>query len=537
MTDPTPAEAKSDLDANVKRARFARAEHRARQHNDAHADDGPTHAIVQHPEIPAGDATLVDTAAGLSKLIAHLRDAGSFSYDSEFIGELTYTPKLCLIQVSTTKRVGLIDPLGGIDLKPFWELVADASVEKITHAGEQDVEPVIRHLGREAQNVFDTQIACGFIGMAYPVALAKLVAELLGGKIGKALTFSHWDQRPLSPSQLRYAADDVRYLPALRIEIGKRLEATGHCAWAREEFNAMCDARLYEFNPDRAYLKIRGATSLGASGLAVLRELVIWRDAVARAHDVPPRAFLRDEVLIDLARSPVKSLEKLARTRGLPRPVEAAHGKEIIDATQRGLATPPGKYPFARTHEPTPSERFAADALWAAAQCLCVGQSMDVALVTSRQEIGDFHRHAIAKTDASHLSLMQGWRREALGEPLLAPPSAASAASCDAVGRRRAAALDVTLEGRHVPHLARRLRRGLRIGEDTGIRKPKIKYPATSGGLSMLLPTFSRDRNQQFQIRSRPPRRSRRQSRYCDCRSVRRQPCRRGPAARPGRRR
>ena len=77
--------------------------------------------------------------------------------------------------------------------------------------------------------------------------------------------------------------------------------------------------------------------------------------------------------MIDLSRSPVKSLEKLARVRGLPRPVEAAHGKELVDATLRGLSLPPGKYPFARTHEPTPSERFAADALWAAAQCLCVG--------------------------------------------------------------------------------------------------------------------------------------------------------------------
>src|SRR5688572_9878660 len=181
---------KTDLDANVKRARYARAHHRSRQHADAHSDDHAdadvaNSSVVEHPHVPAGDAALVATEAGFHELLSHLRSIGSFAYDSEFIGELTYIPKLCLIQVATSARVALIDPLAGFDLKPFWELIADASVEKITHAGEQDVEPVVRHLGTEAKNVFDTQIACGFIGMAYPVALAKLVSEMLGARLGK----------------------------------------------------------------------------------------------------------------------------------------------------------------------------------------------------------------------------------------------------------------------------------------------------------------------------------------------------------------
>ena len=418
---PSPA-----INANVKRARFARAQHRAKQHADAHEDEhnngGANHAaaIPKRAGVPQGDALLVTTADGLNELLAHLRAAGSFAYDSEFIGELTYIPKLCLVQVATTDRVALIDPLAaGIDLKPFWELIADPSVEKVVHAGAQDVEPVVRHLGTEAKNVFDTQIACGFIQMAYPVALAKLVMELIGAKLAKALTFSHWDQRPLSPSQLRYAADDVRYLPLLRQEIGKRLDAAGHWDWAREEFDAMCDAKLYQFDPETAYLRVRGATSLSAHALAVLRELVIWRDGVARAHDVPPRAFLKDEILIDLSRQPVKSLEKLDRVRGLPRPVEAAHGREIVEATARGLATPPGKFPFARTIEPSPTERFRADAVWAAAQCICIGKGIDPALVTSRQEVGEFVRHVHQGREPRENGLMKGWRRAALGEPLI----------------------------------------------------------------------------------------------------------------------
>jgi ribonuclease D len=412
----------ADVSANVRRARFARSQHRARQHEDAHAESteshGPAAAVPDHPGVPRGDAALIASDAALAELLSQLRVAGSFAYDSEFIGELTYVPKLCLIQVATTDRVALIDPLAGIDLKPFWEIVADESVEKITHAGQQDVEPVIRHLGREAKNVFDTQIACGFIGMAYPVALAKLVSELVGAKLGKGLTFTHWDQRPLSNSQLRYAADDVRYLPALRSAIGQRLQTAGHVDWARQEFAAMCDAKLYQFDPDTAYLRVRGATSLSSQGLAILRELVVWRDAMARSHDVPPRAFLKDEILVDLARSPVKSVEKLGRVRGLPRPVEHAHGTEIIEATARGLAVPPGKFPFSRHVEPSPTERFRADTLWAAAQCICASKNIDTALVTSRQEVGEFLRHARSGTEPKS-PLLEGWRRHALGDPLL----------------------------------------------------------------------------------------------------------------------
>jgi ribonuclease D len=361
----------------------------------------------------------VSTVAALSELIAHLRVAGSFAYDSEFIGELTYVPKLCLIQVSTRERVALIDPLVNLDLRTFWELIADPSLEKIVHAGEQDIEPVFRNIGRPAANVFDTQIACGFIGMAYPVSLGKLVQELTGTRLGKGLTFSHWDQRPLSAMQLRYAADDVRYLPAMRQEIGQRLGDGERAQWAREESESLCDPSQYVFNPDTNFTRVRGATSLSPQGLAILRELTIWRDRVARAHDVPPRAFLRDEILIDLSRQPVKSVDKLVRVRGLPRPVEQANGAEIVEATLRALSTPPSALPANRSVEPTPTERFRADAVWAAAQALCIGKSIDPALVTSRQEIGEFHRTITRGDDVESSPLMKGWRRQALGAPLL----------------------------------------------------------------------------------------------------------------------
>jgi ribonuclease D len=409
-----------DRPAKSRSRPYSRGDHRARSHASAHSDAPlPPENTPDLPLVPRGPAPLLTTDAELRELIGHLRAAGRFAYDSEFIGELTYHPKLCVLQVASAERVALVDPLAKVDLTPFWELLCDPAVEKIVHAGDQDVEPVVRHLGRAPANFFDTQIAAGFVGLPYPVSLSKLVGELIGAKLGKGLTFTHWDQRPLSPMQLRYAADDVRYLPAVRAELGRRLDAAGHAAWAREECEALCEPTQYTFNPETQYLRVKGAGSLQPRNLAVLRELTVWRDAAARKADLPPRAFLRDEILIDLSRNPAKSVDKLDRVRGLPRPVEHEHGAAIVEATLRAWSSPATALPAQRDAEQAPTERFRSDALWAAAQAICAGNGIDSAIVTSRQEMADFYRAVSTGGDVSHLRVMNGWRREALGEPLI----------------------------------------------------------------------------------------------------------------------
>jgi len=406
----------------LKNYRPTRPHHRAKAHEDAHdIEEGDVPGLTRgNALIYSGEPRLITTQPALMDLISRLRASGSFAYDSEFIGELSYLPKLCLIQTATAREIGLIDPIDtGLNLTPFWELVADPSVEKIVHAGQQDLEPVMRHLNRPGQNVFDTQIAAGFVGMSYPTSLSKLVKEMIGVRLGKGLTFTHWDARPLSAQQLRYGANDVRYLPAVRAELGQRLEKLGQLKWAQAECDAQTDVGLYRFDPETAYLKVRGAGGLPPQNLAVLRELAIWRDGAARQHDVPPRAFLKDEILIDLARSPVKSVEKLERVRGLPRPVEQAHGAAIVAATRAGLNAPAADMPEPRAVEESPSDKHRADALWALVQCICIGKSVDPDLVTSRAEVARWYRSLADGSNGEDFRLMTDWRREAVGELLL----------------------------------------------------------------------------------------------------------------------
>src|SRR2546421_9369338 len=162
---------------------YSRSMHRSRSHDSAHAETQlPEAKIPHHPLIPRNAPELIATQEALAALIAELRSSGRFAYDSEFIGELTYRPKLCLIQVASAQRVSLIDPLAELDLSNFWELICDPSIQKIVHAGSQDVEPVVRHIGKEPANLFDTQIAAGFAGLSYPIALPPLGVEICGAK-------------------------------------------------------------------------------------------------------------------------------------------------------------------------------------------------------------------------------------------------------------------------------------------------------------------------------------------------------------------
>jgi ribonuclease D len=397
-----------------------RSRHRAASHVSAHADaeHQKAHKIVDHPLVPQGPAQVITDQSALAQLLDHLREMRSFAYDSEFIGELSYDPRLCLLQVATTAQVALIDPMAPIDLTPFWEILADQRIEKIVHAGEQDIEPVARLIQRPCANLFDTQIAAGFIALAYPVSLSKLVGQITGAKLGKGLTFTHWDQRPLSAVQLRYAADDVRYLPAVRAAIGAKLDELGHTAWAAEECAGLCDPKRYSFDPDADFLRLRGAGTLSATGLAVVRELMIWRESMARSADVPPRAYLRDEILIDIARHPPKELDRLERIRGLPRPVEQEHGSTILRLVQQGLSRPLKGLP-PQPREPTPAERFRGDSLWALLQCLCLGRGIDANLVASRQDVTELDRLLASDSDIAQHRLMRGWRGEAVGTKML----------------------------------------------------------------------------------------------------------------------
>jgi len=387
--------------------------------------------VLDHPEVPVGDPRIISNQPSLLALAEELRTLGRFGYDTEFIGEQTYYPHICLIQIGTPQFIALIDPLEEIDLTPLWQLIADPDVETVVHAGQQDLEPVPRLIDKPPANIFDVQIAAGFVGLQYPSSLSRLVKDLLHVDLGLGAKFSQWDTRPLTAMQKEYAANDVRYLPLIHTRLIEQLEACGNLAWCREECATLCDRSLYEFDAGAQRRRMKGIDTLSAHEDAALRRLLLWRDETAREYDAPPRALVGDAVLMTLARSLPRDQAALHQIRGLPRPIKKRHGQELIDLINEALEQPTAQKaqsPLANVNRRYDRERAEINRLWEIVREKAVARSIDPALVTSKKELGRLVRIMMYAQDRSpghtpSLRFDEGWRKELLGELTRAAPA------------------------------------------------------------------------------------------------------------------
>ena len=189
------------------------------------------------PSQPLRELETVRTPEALADLCRQLKKAGRFALDTEFVGERTYLPRLCLVQVATTDFIALVDTLAVGTMEPLWDLVADPTVGKVLHAAREDLRLAYFGGGKRLPGgVFDTQIAAGLIGLpSYPLSYARLAEALMGVKLNKAETRSEWDRRPLTPAQLEYARDDVRYLLPIQDKLDRLLERLDREEWLTEE--------------------------------------------------------------------------------------------------------------------------------------------------------------------------------------------------------------------------------------------------------------------------------------------------------------
>ncbi len=360
----------------------------------------------------------------IAELAERASSGGRIAIDTEFVSERRYQALLCLVQVAVPDpdaeagvRTEVLDPLeGDLDFSPLARVLAEPSVEVLMHAGRQDVAILRRSWNTEVTNVFDTQVAAGFLGFGNQEGYESLVRKVLRVQLRGSEGFTKWDRRPLTAQQLEYAGDDARLLLALGEELERRLEERGRLEWAREESRALEDVSD-ERDADRSYEKLPRLGRLSDSARAVARELTEWREQEARTADRPPGTVLPDQALVELARRTPRDRNGLEQIRGLPPQMLHRRGDELLAAVARGRDRPAPEAP------PEPSPRDSADApLVSLAQALVRHRSMEsgvaVELIATQSELATLV-HSLRRGDnGDSVRVSHGWRRELVGEEL-----------------------------------------------------------------------------------------------------------------------
>ena len=370
---------------------------------------------------PSADVTYARTTGAVAAVAAQARATGRLGLDTEFLRERTYFAKLCLVQVATPRAITLIDPLAGCDLTPLAEVLADPEVEVILHAGRQDLQIMHELSGLAPRNVFDVQVAAAFAGYGASLAYGRLVEETVGAKLAKAESYTDWTRRPLSPAQLAYAADDVRYLLPAADRLKDQLTQLGRLEWAREEMRSLQGTALYGRGEDDLWQKVAGHGVLSAQQTAILKELAIWRDQAAAGRDVPRAWLIKDPTLLELARRAPATPAELQAIRGLDAHEIARAGEGILAAIARGQQAQPISARPRPSKEHVARARMLGNLADAVVRARAEGAGIAPELVATRAELEALLMDVmLGHASPERHRLLTGWRGDLAGQAVLA---------------------------------------------------------------------------------------------------------------------
>jgi ribonuclease D len=366
---------------------------------------------------PVTDYALIDTQVRLTGATDAIARAPVVGLDTEFIGESTYEPDLCLVQVSTTDAIYLIDPLARLDLRPFWAALTAPEREVIAFAARQEMLFCLRFAGRLPGRLFDPQLAAGLVAYPYPTSYGNLVQQALGERVEGGETLTDWRQRPLSRQQLTYAAEDVRHLLPLRERLLARADEMQRRAWFDAEFERQ--ATQIQTQRDEPWRRMSGLSGFNRRELAIVRELWTWRDAEARAGNVPSRRVLSDDLLVVIARRAPKTTAELFSLRGLDRPALRRAGRELVGAVQTAQTLPEAELPSIGKRDPAQVGILSSLAS-ILANGLAAQHQVNPQLLATSADIQDFVRWEMNDRQGAPPPLLEGWRGEILGQELQA---------------------------------------------------------------------------------------------------------------------
>ena len=360
---------------------------------------------------------IITTTSDLSALCNDLSTDTFVAVDTEFMRESTFWPELCLIQIAGTKREAIIDPMAsGIDLKPFFELMANKNVVKVFHAARQDVE-IIWIQGKVIPTpMFDTQVAAMVCGFGDQIGYENIVRRLAKAEIDKSSRFTDWSRRPLSAKQLAYAMSDVTHLRVVYEKLKKELDASGREPWLEEEMAILTAPETYTARPEDAWKRIK-FRARNKKQVAVLMSVSAWREREAQERNVPRSRVLKDDALTEVASQAPATAETLRELRALPKGYASSRiGDAILAAVKAGLALDPATIPAPAEDrvQLTDAASAAAEVLRLVLKIVCETEGIAGKLIAGTSDL-----EAIAMDDEADVAAMRGWRRQVFGNAAL----------------------------------------------------------------------------------------------------------------------
>lgn len=364
------------------------------------------------------DIQWIGDNASLAQHCATWRTLAFVAVDTEFMRVDTFYPIAGLLQVSEGERAYLIDPLLISDWAPFTELLQDSAVVKVLHACSEDLEVFLRLTGSLPTPLFDTQLAAGYLNLGFSMGYSRLVQAVLNIELPKGETRSDWLQRPLSATQISYAAEDVLHLAEVYAQLKAQLSAEKY-AWVLEDGAELVSNLCREVDPELAYREAKLAWKLNRQQLAVLKALCSWREGQARKRNQPRNRIIREHSLWPLARTQPDNLVALARIEDMHPKTVRQDGEFILQLIKQAAATPAEEWPEALP-EPLP-----LDAATLLKKLRAIGQREGERLnIAPELMLRKKTLEALLKTGYPNgpyqlPESLRGWRRELMGQALL----------------------------------------------------------------------------------------------------------------------
>ena len=349
-------------------------------------------------------------------------ESRSLALDTEGASFHRFVDRIYLLQLSTRERTAIIDPMPIGKPPMLGRILEDPAIEIVFHDADYDLRLLQQDYQWHVRNIFDTRIAAQLLGLR-AFGLAALLERYFGVKLDKKHQRADWSMRPLPQGMLDYAAQDTIHLLELRDLLERELERAGRLDWAREEFALLEGTRWADDDPADAFLRVKGARDLARRELAVLRELVQWRDGVAEQLDRATFRIVGNEQLLEIARRQPPSADQLSSIKGVPRGMIESRGREMTDAVARGLAVPENalpKFPKAPRWDRDPDFDARVAALKTVRDAAASRLDLDPGVLCARDRLEAVaRRNPSAPEELAEVRELRAWQRGLLGEDFL----------------------------------------------------------------------------------------------------------------------